>query len=95
MTMRQSMLGPGPVRVSELAFGAAAIGNLFTPVTDTEAEEAVVAAWECGVRYFDTAPHYGLGLSEQQARHRVARHAPRGVHDLHQGRPSPGVHWLR
>lgn len=66
MTMRQNMLGPGPVRVSELAFGAAVIGNLFTPVTDTEAEEAVVAAWECGVRYFDTAPHYGLGLSERR-----------------------------
>ncbi|MEU6254369.1 aldo/keto reductase [Streptomyces sp. NPDC047043] len=66
MTMRQNMLGPGPVRASQLAFGAAAIGNLFTPVTDTEAEEAVVAAWECGVRYFDTAPHYGLGLSESR-----------------------------
>ncbi|MEV6212691.1 aldo/keto reductase [Kitasatospora sp. NPDC051914] len=64
--MRQNILGPGPVRVSELAFGAAAIGNLFTPVTDAEAEEAVTAAWEAGVRYFDTAPHYGLGLSERR-----------------------------
>ncbi|MFE2972576.1 aldo/keto reductase [Streptomyces sp. NPDC059340] len=64
--MRQNVLGPRPVRVSELAFGAAAIGNLFTPVTDSEAEEAVAAAWECGVRYFDTAPHYGLGLSERR-----------------------------
>ncbi|PBC70398.1 D-threo-aldose 1-dehydrogenase [Streptomyces sp. TLI_235] len=64
--MHQNILGPGPVRVSELAFGAAVIGNLFTPVTDTEAEEAVTAAWEAGVRYFDTAPHYGLGLSERR-----------------------------
>ncbi|MCU7820234.1 aldo/keto reductase [Kitasatospora sp. DSM 101779] len=64
--MHQNILRSGPVRVSELAFGAAAIGNLFTPVTDAEAEEAVAAAWEAGVRYFDTAPHYGLGLSERR-----------------------------
>ncbi|WP_457032271.1 aldo/keto reductase [Kitasatospora sp. P5_F3] len=64
--MRQNILGNGQVKVSELAFGAAVIGNLFTPVTDAEAEAAVVAAWECGVRYFDTAPHYGLGLSERR-----------------------------
>ncbi len=66
MTLRQNILGHGQVKVSELAFGAAVIGNLFTPVTDAEAESAVVAAWECGVRYFDTAPHYGLGLSERR-----------------------------
>ncbi|TWE21236.1 D-threo-aldose 1-dehydrogenase [Kitasatospora atroaurantiaca] len=64
--MHQNTLGRGPVRVSALAFGAAAIGNLFTQVTDTEAEQAVTAAWEAGVRYFDTAPHYGLGLSERR-----------------------------
>lgn len=66
MTLRQNTLGNGQVRVSELAFGAAVIGNLLTPVTDAQAEEAVTAAWECGVRYFDTAPHYGLGLSERR-----------------------------
>ncbi|MFB7919103.1 aldo/keto reductase [Streptomyces sp. NPDC056061] len=59
-------LGRSAVQVTELAFGAAGIGNLFTPVTDTEAEQAVHAAWEAGVRYFDTAPHYGLGLSERR-----------------------------
>ncbi|AUG81914.1 aldo/keto reductase [Kitasatospora sp. MMS16-BH015] len=64
--MRRHTLGPGPVRVSELAFGAAGIGNLFTPVGEEQAEQAVAAAWESGVRYFDTAPHYGLGLSERR-----------------------------
>jgi D-threo-aldose 1-dehydrogenase len=49
-----------------LAFGAAALGNLFTPVSDTAAAEAVDAAWSAGVRSFDTAPHYGLGLSERR-----------------------------
>ncbi|MFD3993010.1 aldo/keto reductase [Streptomyces sp. NPDC058583] len=64
--MHQNALGRSTVRVTELAFGAAAIGNLFTPVTDAEAEQAVHAAWDAGVRYFDTAPHYGLGLSERR-----------------------------
>ncbi|MGW1117353.1 aldo/keto reductase [Streptomyces tanashiensis] len=64
--MDQNALGRSTVRVTELAFGAAAIGNLFTAVTDAEAEQAVHTAWDAGVRYFDTAPHYGLGLSERR-----------------------------
>ncbi|MFE2462611.1 aldo/keto reductase [Streptomyces sp. NPDC059402] len=66
MTPRQNRLGRSAVRVSELSFGAAGIGNLFTQVTDDQAEQAVTAAWDAGVRYFDTAPHYGLGLSERR-----------------------------
>ncbi|GAA1221002.1 aldo/keto reductase [Kitasatospora nipponensis] len=61
-----STLGRGAVGVSRLAFGAAGIGNLFTPVTDDRARAAVAAARAAGVRYFDTAPHYGLGLSERR-----------------------------
>jgi D-threo-aldose 1-dehydrogenase len=52
--------------VTEFSFGAAAIGNLFTEVTDDEARAAVDAAWDGGIRTFDTAPHYGLGLSERR-----------------------------
>jgi D-threo-aldose 1-dehydrogenase len=59
-------LGRSGVQVSELAFGAAAIGNLFTEVGEEQAHEAVTAAWQRGIRYFDTAPHYGLGLSERR-----------------------------
>ncbi|MFD9465392.1 aldo/keto reductase [Streptomyces sp. NPDC060027] len=59
-------LGGSGVRVSGLSFGAAGIGNLFTEVTDEQACEAVDAAWASGIRYFDTAPHYGLGLSERR-----------------------------
>ncbi|MFC8427184.1 aldo/keto reductase [Streptomyces sp. NPDC057253] len=59
-------LGNSDVPVSGLAFGGAAIGNLFTAVSDEQAHQAVTAAWERGIRYFDTAPHYGLGLSEQR-----------------------------
>ncbi|MFS8099917.1 aldo/keto reductase [Lentzea alba] len=54
------------VAVSRLGFGAAPIGNLYREVSDEEAFGAVEAAWQTGVRYFDTAPHYGLGLSERR-----------------------------
>ncbi|MDO0909935.1 aldo/keto reductase [Streptomyces sp. DT2A-34] len=59
-------LGRSGVEVSELSFGAAAIGNLYTEVGEQQAYEAVDAAWQRGIRYFDTAPHYGLGLSERR-----------------------------
>lgn len=56
----------GRVTVSELGFGAAQLGNLTRSITDDEARSAVDAAWAEGIRYFDTAPHYGLGLSERR-----------------------------
>ncbi|GGY07197.1 aldo/keto reductase [Streptomyces djakartensis] len=59
-------LGNSGVQVSALSFGAAAIGNLYTEVGEAQAHDAVEAAWQRGVRYFDTAPHYGLGLSERR-----------------------------
>jgi len=64
--MRTATLGHGPVQVTDLAFGAAALGNLYTEVDPAEAEAALLTAWDAGIRYFDTAPHYGLGLSERR-----------------------------
>ncbi|MRX44737.1 aldo/keto reductase [Agromyces kandeliae] len=52
--------------LTELGFGAAQLGNLYRPTGDDEARAAVDAAWAAGIRYFDTAPHYGLGLSERR-----------------------------
>ncbi len=49
-----------------LGFGGAPLGNLGTKVSDETSAAAVNAAWASGVRYFDTAPHYGLGLSERR-----------------------------
>jgi D-threo-aldose 1-dehydrogenase len=54
------------LRLTELGLGAAQLGNLYRVTTDEQAAGAVAAAWEAGIRYFDTAPHYGLGLSEQR-----------------------------
>jgi D-threo-aldose 1-dehydrogenase len=59
-------LGGSPVFVTEYSFGGAPIGNLFTEVTDDDARATVDAAWDGGIRMFDTAPHYGLGLSERR-----------------------------
>lgn len=47
-------------------YGAAGVGNLHRVVTDDDAHAVLEAAWDAGVRYFDTAPHYGLGLSERR-----------------------------
>lgn len=49
-----------------LGYGAANVGNLFRSLTDDEAWAVLEAAWDAGIRYFDTAPHYGLGLSEKR-----------------------------
>jgi len=59
-------LGRGGLRVGRLAFGTAPIGNLGRRVEEDEWRGALGAAWDAGVRYFDTAPHYGLGLAEQR-----------------------------
>jgi D-threo-aldose 1-dehydrogenase len=51
---------------SLLGFGAAPIGNLYRPITDQEAMASIEAALAAGIDYFDTAPHYGFGLSESR-----------------------------
>lgn len=64
--MRDRPIARTGLRLTELGFGAASIGNLYRETTDADAEEAIDAAWRSGIRYFDTAPHYGLGLSERR-----------------------------
>jgi D-threo-aldose 1-dehydrogenase len=64
--MQRIRLGRSAVEITELSFGAASIGNLYTEVDPGRAAATVDAAWEEGIRYFDTAPHYGLGLSERR-----------------------------
>ena len=67
--MRIGKIGKAPrptTAVTELSLGCAQLGNLYREVSDADARATVDAAWEAGVRYFDTAPHYGLGLSEQR-----------------------------
>jgi D-threo-aldose 1-dehydrogenase len=49
-----------------LGYGAAAVGNLYRAVDDESARQLLDTAWDGGIRYYDTAPHYGLGLSERR-----------------------------
>ncbi|SFC54762.1 aldo/keto reductase [Micromonospora sediminimaris] len=75
--MRTHVLPRRPaIGLTELGFGAAQGGNLYRATTDEEFVAAVDTAWAAGVRYFDTAPHYGLGLSERRLGSAL-RHRPR------------------
>lgn len=47
-----------------LGFGSAPLGNMFRDIPEAEARGTVEAAWNDGIRYFDTAPFYGAGLAE-------------------------------
>ncbi|MEQ8378988.1 aldo/keto reductase [Parvibaculum sp.] len=59
-------LGSSAGQLPALGFGAAPLGNLYRPLTDGDAEALLQAAWNAGLRYFDTAPLYGFGLSERR-----------------------------
>lgn len=64
--MNRRRLGRISIEVTEVGFGAAPIGNLHAAMSDEAAATTVECAWQRGIRYFDTAPHYGLGLSERR-----------------------------
>ncbi|MGR6467312.1 aldo/keto reductase [Rhizobium sp. PAMB 3182] len=55
-----------PVPLTRMGFGGAPLGNLYRKVSDEDAQSALLAAYDVGVRYFDTAPQYGLGRSEER-----------------------------
>ncbi|MFW6723204.1 aldo/keto reductase [Streptomyces sp. MAR4 CNY-716] len=74
-------LGRTDVSVTRLGLGLASIGGLFAPVSDEDAARTVDAAWDAGVRLFDTAPVYGYGLSERRAGAALAPR-PRGAYAL-------------
>jgi D-threo-aldose 1-dehydrogenase len=57
-------LGRVDLQVSAFSFGTAPIGNLFKPIGEAESDAMIQTAWDAGVRYYDTAPMYGHGLSE-------------------------------
>jgi D-threo-aldose 1-dehydrogenase len=59
-------LGRGGLQVGRYGFGGAPIGGLFESVTDEQALACLTKAWDVGMRYFDTAPHYGAGTSERR-----------------------------
>lgn len=59
-------IGRTPLAVTNIGFGGAAVGNLYAAISDNDARECLRAAYDTGIRYFDTAPFYGHGLSEHR-----------------------------
>lgn len=62
-----------PLNLSQLGFGGAPLGNLYRKIEDADAQATLDAAWDAGIRYFDTAPQYGLGRSELRFSEALAR----------------------
>ena len=69
-------IGNGGLKFTEIGFGTAPLGNLYRAISDAEADAILDAAWQGGIRYYDTAPLYGLGLSETRL-NRFLRDKPR------------------
>ena len=72
--MQTKAIGRGGIEAPILSFGSAPIGNLFREVDEEDALLAIDAAWDRGIRYFDTAPHYGLGLAERRVGKALSKH---------------------
>jgi D-threo-aldose 1-dehydrogenase len=71
---------PGLRGLGEYGLGTAPLAGLFTSVDEEQAERTLAAAWDSGIRYFDTAPHYGAGLAERRLG-RFLRGLPGGAAD--------------
>lgn len=64
--MQTRKIGRTDLSVTEYSFGAAGLGGLYRECTRDAAMETLEAAWAAGLRYFDVAPYYGLGLAERR-----------------------------
>ncbi|MBB4288293.1 D-threo-aldose 1-dehydrogenase [Rhizobium leguminosarum] len=64
--MQTRKIGKTKLEVTEISFGAAALGGLYRACPREQAMETLQAAWDSGIRYFDVAPWYGLGLAERR-----------------------------
>ncbi len=62
-----------PVPLTRMGFGGAPLGNLYRKVSDEDAQAALQAAYDAGIRFFDTAPQYGLGRSEHRFGQAIGR----------------------
>jgi len=57
------------IRFTKLGFGTAPLGNLYRALSEEDAQKTLAAAWKAGIRYYDTAPLYGLGVAETRLNH--------------------------
>ncbi len=87
-TRHWDRLGNGGLTFTELGCGSAPLGNLYSAISDEEAHATLEAAWDSGIRYFDTAPQYGLGNSERRMGRFLRDQGPIVLCAVHQGRPA-------
>ena len=80
-------IGRGPVQVTGLGLGTAPLGGLYRDLSDEEAHATIAAAWDVGVRYFDTAPHYGNTKAEHRLGDALAALSARRLCAVHQSGP--------
>lgn len=66
MKFREVASSKAALRLPELSFGAASLGNLYHAIADDDARHILTTAARQGISYIDTAPHYGHGLSERR-----------------------------
>lgn len=69
------------LEVTAFSFGGAPIGNIFEEISEQESDAMIQRAWDAGIRYYDTAPMYGHGLSELRTGHSL-RWKPRDEYIL-------------
>lgn len=72
-------LGSSGVELTRLVLGCASIGGLYAAMGEEQARAVLETAWDLGVRSFDTAPHYGVGLSEERLGRFLADHPAAGA----------------
>lgn len=70
---KRSLLN-GSLELGVLGLGCSQVGGLYREVSSTDATLTLQAAWDWGIRYFDTAPFYGYGLSERRVGNVLAEH---------------------
>ena len=74
--IQQRKLGRTAAQVTRLGFGSAPLGDLFEAISEEKAQQTLQAAWDVGVRYYDTSPYYGYGKAEHRLGH-FLRQQPR------------------
>ncbi len=72
-TLAQRQIGNTAAHVTQFGLGCAPLDDLFEAISEEQAQQTLQAAWDAGVRYFDTAPLYGYGKSEHRVGHFLRR----------------------
>ncbi len=86
MELDRKKLGRSTLKLSVLGFGGTGLGNMYVAMSERSATDTLSSAYTAGVRYYDTAPLYGHGLSELRLGGGLRVFADPGVIGVVQGR---------